>query len=241
MTHGLRSTRRPTRETRARLRQRGRAHRLPMANVRDADASDAQETAEGIGPKGAATKISCPAFARLLAGDDAGLDVSPHAEGATNPKTLIRAFSGLITERPTDESLPQVQPDAPPADDSGLPGRQSAAETGAGRIAGGRRETRVSVPLLSNIHTQLLHRTTLELSFHLAVKATVRLIAKRKGRSWRARRRRRSRPEIERSCWRSTSAAGRRSSTCRRTLWRRCRPSRRARRERTPSAPTPYC
>jgi len=37
----------------------------------------------------------------------------------------------------------------------------------------------VAVPLLSNIHTKLIHRTTLVLSFHLAVKATVRLLAKR--------------------------------------------------------------
>jgi hypothetical protein len=35
------------------------------------------------------------------------------------------------------------------------------------------------VPLLSDVHTRLLHGTTLELSFHLAVKARVRLLAKR--------------------------------------------------------------
>jgi hypothetical protein len=36
------------------------------------------------------------------------------------------------------------------------------------------------VPLVSHIHTRLVHGTTLELSFHLAVKARVRLLAKRK-------------------------------------------------------------
>ena len=38
----------------------------------------------------------------------------------------------------------------------------------------------VRVPLLSGVHSRLLHRTTLELRFHLSVKARVRLIAKRR-------------------------------------------------------------
>jgi hypothetical protein len=37
----------------------------------------------------------------------------------------------------------------------------------------------VTVPLLSDLHTRLLHGTTLELSFRLSVKARVRLLAKR--------------------------------------------------------------
>jgi len=42
---------------------------------------------------------------------------------------------------------------------------------------------RVAVPLLSHIHTKLVHGTTLELRFHLAVKARVRLLAKRRSRT----------------------------------------------------------
>ena len=38
------------------------------------------------------------------------------------------------------------------------------------------------VALLSNIRSRLVHGTTLELSFHLAVKARVRLLAKRRKR-----------------------------------------------------------
>jgi hypothetical protein len=38
------------------------------------------------------------------------------------------------------------------------------------------------VPLLSHVHTRLLHGTTLELSFHLAARARVRLLAKRRSR-----------------------------------------------------------
>ena len=37
----------------------------------------------------------------------------------------------------------------------------------------------ITLPLLSKLHTRLIHGTTLELSFHLSVKARVRLIAKR--------------------------------------------------------------
>jgi hypothetical protein len=40
----------------------------------------------------------------------------------------------------------------------------------------------VTVPLLSRVRTRLIHRTTLEVSFHLAVKARIRLLAKRRKR-----------------------------------------------------------
>ena len=41
-------------------------------------------------------------------------------------------------------------------------------------------EPKVREPLLSALHTKLVHGTTLELRFHLAVKARVKLLAKRK-------------------------------------------------------------
>lgn len=37
----------------------------------------------------------------------------------------------------------------------------------------------VTVPLVSNVHVRLLHRSTLALSFRLAVRARVRLLARR--------------------------------------------------------------
>ena len=72
-------------------------------------------------------------------------------------------------------------PDAPPEDDSGLTegpppyGTRIALPPATG-------ESRVAVPLLSNIRSRLVHGTTLELRFHLAVEARVRLLAKRRKR-----------------------------------------------------------
>ncbi len=68
--------------------------------------------------------------------------------------------------------------DALPADTSGLEGESSTA--GAAKLPTAAPQTfaSVSVPLLSNVHSKL-HGLTLQLSFRLAVKARVRLIAKR--------------------------------------------------------------
>jgi hypothetical protein len=141
-----------------------------------------QETAEGVGPKGAAAKVACPAAHDCWLVTTQGW-VFHLSEGATEAEDNDPAFSSLITERPLDESLPQVQPDAPPEDDSGLPGTQSAAANQklVESLVVPPIETRVSVPLLTNLHSKLLHRTTLQLSFHLAVKARIRLLAKRGG------------------------------------------------------------
>jgi hypothetical protein len=86
----------------------------------------------------------------------------------------------LITYRPPDEGVPQVVPDAPPPDDSGLveapPSYGGAfAETKVPEV-----EAKVQAPLLSDEHSRLVHGSTLELRFHLAVKAHVRLLAKRR-------------------------------------------------------------
>jgi hypothetical protein len=134
---------------------------------------------EGIGPKGGAAKIACPAphecwlattqgwLFHLSTGEELALDTDP-------------AFAGLITERPPDAGVPQVVPDSPPPDTSGLLGE---APTGLGSLPENPSATaleRVPVALLSKIHTKVVRGSTLELRFHLAVKARVRLLARRK-------------------------------------------------------------
>ena len=150
----------------------------------EATLPSAAEEAQGVGPKGAATKLSCPAredcwlattqgwLFHLAPPDQRTLPVDPGES---------EYFHGLITYRPADQGLPQVTPDAPPEDDSGL--REEAPEYG-GKFAETKAtniqtEAKVAVPLLSALSSRLLHGSTLQLSFHLAVKARVRLIAKR--------------------------------------------------------------
>jgi hypothetical protein len=147
-----------------------------------------QEVSEGAGPKGAADKIACPAAHDCWLATREGwlfhlsTPAGRSAEEA-NPDT-DPAFSKAqpITFRPLDSGIPPVVPDAPPVDDSGLPGEAPAGSNPLTEAAapGG---LRVAVPLLSHIHTKLVHGTTLELRFHLAVKARVRLLAKRRSRT----------------------------------------------------------
>jgi hypothetical protein len=139
-----------------------------------------QEAAEGVGPKGVADKITCPAP------DDCWLVTAQgwlfHYADAAH-RTLGRdsdpAFSGLINFRPQDAGVPALVPDAPPVDDSGLLGERNAATPPLQVIPSTEAEATTTVPLVSRIRTRLIHGTTLELSFHLATKARVRLLAKR--------------------------------------------------------------
>jgi hypothetical protein len=138
---------------------------------------------EGLGPKGAAETIVCPAVHDCwmtttqgwlfhLATETERQDPQPNGEPA---------FSGgyLITERPADESLPQEASDALPVDDSGLEEGEAAHPAALVKQTVVNPFATVTVPLLSNVHTRLVHGSTLEMSFHLSVKARVRLLAKR--------------------------------------------------------------
>ncbi len=138
-----------------------------------------QEAREGVAPKGTAAKIACPAVHDCwMATSDGWLfHLAPEDERRL-PEDTDPAFSGLITYRPPDEGVPATVPDAPPEDDSGLLGEAPAAavkfvETKASN------ESRITVPLLSAVHTRLVKGTTLELRFRLAVRARVRLLAER--------------------------------------------------------------
>jgi hypothetical protein len=142
----------------------------------------AAEIEQGLGPKGAASKIACPAPGDCWLATSAGW-LFHLSDGKQLPRAAIfdQAFPGLITVRPLDGGVPQVQPDAPPIDDSGLRGEIAAALTPpAEELA--TTQTAVPLPLLTHVRTRLLRRTTLELSFHLAARAQIRLVARRRHR-----------------------------------------------------------
>jgi hypothetical protein len=141
------------------------------------------ERKEGVGPKGAAYRVTCPARNDCWLATTQGW-LFHLSEGASLPIDGDPAFNGPpITFRPPDEGVPQEQGDAPPLDDSGLeeapPVSSGSALTKAVAV---NQFATVTVPLLSDVHTRLIHGTTLELSFRLAVKARIRLLAKRHAR-----------------------------------------------------------
>ncbi len=138
-----------------------------------------EEVAQGVGPKGAAKDISCPTFRDCWLVTTQGwlFHLAPEGE-RTRALDSGSPFSNLITFRPADEGVPQVLADAPPPDTSGLT-EATAFKPGLIEIPGAT-ESKVQAALVSNIHSRLVHGTTLELRFHLAVKARVKLVAKRK-------------------------------------------------------------
>ncbi len=142
----------------------------------------AQEQELGVGPKGVATTIACPAAHDCWLASSQGwlFHLAPEGERSIERDPHeSEYFTGLISFRPADLGLPQVPPDAPPADTSGL---VEAAPNYGGTFAesAAALQPKVRLPLLSHMRSRLVHGTTLELRFHLAVKARVRLVAKRK-------------------------------------------------------------
>ena len=140
----------------------------------------AQERAEGVGDDGAVARLACPQPGDCWMATSKGwlYHLAPASE-----RTLRRngdpAFEHLISYRPPDQGLPQVPQDAPPADISGFH-EQGIAEIGSIAEAKGAPESMVTLPLLSHVHSKLLKGSKLQLSFHLSVKARVKLIAQRK-------------------------------------------------------------
>jgi hypothetical protein len=137
----------------------------------------AAETARGVLPKGPADKLACPALDDCWLATRAGwLFHLSDGKALERDAGFDQAFPGLITSRPLDAGIPQVQPDAPPPEEGPPKEPPAAAGTLAESVA---TPASVTVPLLSHLHTRLVRGTTLELSFHLSVRARVRLFARR--------------------------------------------------------------
>lgn len=139
--------------------------------------------AGGGSAKGAGARLACPAPNDCWLATTQGwlYHLAPEGERTLQPDT-DPAFAGLITYRPPDQGLPQIPPDAPPPDDSGLGEEPPPYGSLLAEAQKTESEAKVPLPLLSRLHSRLVHGTTLELRFHLAVKARVRLIAKRRRR-----------------------------------------------------------
>jgi hypothetical protein len=147
----------------------------------------AQEALQGVGPKGAADKLACPAPHDCWLATRRGwlfhLTTAAGRQAEEHEVDTDPAFSKPlpITYRPPDAGIPPIVPDAPPVDNSGLPG-EAPPLLSTVTDAPAQTEARVPVALLSDVSSRLLHGATLELRFRLAVKARVRLLAKRRRR-----------------------------------------------------------
>lgn len=128
----------------------------------------------GIGPKGPAGPVACPAPGQCWLATEQGWLFHLGPDLPRNPDPALHA---LVAYRPPDASLPAVPPTSLPIDDSG-------AETDNGQ------ETPeiIEEPLpkrrpaiLSGIKQRIVAGHVLEMSFLLRAKARVQLVAKLKG------------------------------------------------------------
>lgn len=144
-----------------------------------------QERREHVHGVGVAGPLVCPAREDCWMANVNGWLYHFAREGERAlPRSELPGFpEGKVigeAERPLDEGSAQEVLDAPPLDDSGL---QEEPPDYGGVFAEEKKlskETnKVRLPLLTRMHSRLVKGTTLELSFHLAVSARMRLLAKR--------------------------------------------------------------
>lgn len=131
---------------------------------------------EGIGNKGEAGPVSCPAPGQCWMATSRGwlFHLGPDLAQDTDP-----AMHTLISSRPADNSVPSPPPFELPADDSGA---EPEKEEPAPLV-----EPFPTSPkpkkLVVGLKQRVLHGTVLVLSFTLRAKAHVRLVASRKGKT----------------------------------------------------------
>ena len=136
------------------------------------------EAGEGLAHKGTAGAIACPAQNDCWVATSQGWLF--HL-GGNYPEDHDPYFEGLIAYRPRDASIPFEAPETFPEDDSGdnpasIPPPPNSRNPAKPQIT-------AHEPLFSNVKTKLLRRTTLALTFTLATKSHVKLVALRKKRA----------------------------------------------------------
>jgi hypothetical protein len=136
------------------------------------------------GPLGAAQRVVCPGEHDCWAvtGDGWLLHLATSSEREQPGVLSDPVFAKIqaeepITFRPHDEGLPQEVSDELL---EGNPGENELSRNESVIKPPVREPAKVPVPLLTHIRVKVIHRTTLVLSFHLAVKARVGLLAERK-------------------------------------------------------------
>jgi hypothetical protein len=156
---------------------------------------------EPIGAHGNAGPIVCPASHDCWMATNEGSDAitqegavsgwlfhltagAQYEQGPQFEKDTDPNFNKLITERPPDEGVPVVYPDLPPVDDS-LANQQFSAATQSGAplqtpAPVSKTTTGPRKALIAHVHSKLVNRRKLILSFTLTARARVQLIARRK-------------------------------------------------------------
>ena len=151
------------------------------------DRTELPEAGDPVGAKGAGEHLACPAAhdCWLVTSEGWIFHLSNGQEVGGPPDGAFAEVAGEtpIDSRPLDEGVPQSQPDSVPEDTSGEGQEGSSVQASVQELLKSIPSpfATITLPLVSAVHVKLVHRTTLVLSLHLAVKAQIRLIAKRHG------------------------------------------------------------
>jgi hypothetical protein len=141
-----------------------------------------EQPGQRYGPLGAAETMVCPGAHDCWLTTAKGwlLHLSqPGQERLPEDNDPVFALSQPIEIRPADEGVPQVAAnEGPVAEEATAPSTKEGTGSVIQPIVNQFAE--VALPLLSKVRSRLVKGTTLELSFHLAVRAKIRLIAKRR-------------------------------------------------------------
>lgn len=144
--------------------------------------------AQHVGQLGSAGPIACPAQNDCWLATSEGwlfhltevpAEANEPGRAAGYPEDTDQDLAGVITFRPPDEGVPQLPPNEPPPDTS-LANQLPAPPPTTTAVQA--TTTRTNKALVTDVSSHVLHRYDLELSFKLAVKARVQLVASRKSR-----------------------------------------------------------
>ncbi|HWY89187.1 MAG TPA: hypothetical protein VNY31_00805, partial [Solirubrobacteraceae bacterium] len=130
--------------------------------------------AQGVGRRGNAGPIACPATNDCWLATDQGWLFHLATEGAALPQDSDPSFAGVITFRPIDDGVPQLPSDEPQADNS-LANQAPPPPPPPPPVVEAPALTHKA--LVTDLHSRVVNRYMLELSFRLTVKAHVQLLA----------------------------------------------------------------
>jgi hypothetical protein len=143
---------------------------------------DALGPEQGVGPRGEAGPIACPAAHECWLATSQGW-LFHLTDGSSRPRDTDPFFDGedgVITYRPPDAGVPVAPPDQPPEE----PTQPASGEPPLTPVpsVSPRPVTKPGEALVSRIHTRVLRGDVLALTFTLARTAHVQLLASRHGR-----------------------------------------------------------
>jgi hypothetical protein len=152
----------------------GEAHVARLTAAGKLSQTDVLGKAQNVGQRGEAGPIACPAANDCWLATNQGWLFHFTTPASTLPLDTDPNFAGVITFRPSDGGVPQLPPNEPPPDDSLAnqlppPPPPTPTTTSATSLE--------FKALVTDEHTRVIHRYTLELSFKLTVKARVQLLA----------------------------------------------------------------